>query len=359
MAGVLALPAVWPLAIPRGRRKGKVTAKRSFERGLATEFRTVTRSSDPGQEPQGVSLASYGGNWTTALAAAAAHPDKLLRVPSGTWPAPAIFPQAGVTIRGAGRGVTIVPRNAAQGGLDLNGFFHIANDDVVVEDMTIQGWPGTGTSDDVLIQVKEAARARIRRVRLEHAQGAGLYFWGAGAVDGLCEDVEIDDVVFRWNGAHGVGLWIYNGASFNAFKRISISNVNYSALFIDAGTETGPALSADYNYLEDVTVTNGSRSTAIGVGNGVQLTGSTGTVFRRLTVTDQNNGAAIGFGVDQSGLRSTENEFYDTTVSDVTSGDVINFGGQTGNVFDGGTGSGNAIGSAGNTIRNWPGLTLA
>ena len=36
---------------------------------------------------------------------------------------------------------------------------------------------------------------------------------------------------------------------------------------------------------------------------------------------------------------------------------TVNFGGTTGNTLNGGTGTGNMSGEAGNTVTNWPGLS--
>ena len=306
-----------------------------------------------------VSLADYGGNWGTAIEAAKTH-GNVLYVPAGTWPAPRIFPYAGLTIRGAGVGQTFVPRSSP-GALASGGFFHVTKVNVTISDLTLRGWPITsGLSDDILIYGNNATNLKVLRVNLENAQGAGLFTEGATMTGGVFQDITITNTMFRSNGYHGVALWAYKGTNNNTYQRITIDGAHYAGIMIDAGT-TGStdAASVNDNVFEDIVIRRAARNPSSGgstYGYGWLFTGGARNTVTRYTITDQPSGAALAFGFDQSGLGSNDNTLTTGTVLRITSGDIVSFGGTRGNTLNGGTGSGYASGASGNTITNWPGL---
>ena len=323
-------------------------------------FTSTPPPSTPPPVTGGANLADYGGNWSAAMEAAKSH-GNVLYVPAGTWPAPRIFPYAGLTIRGAGAGQTVVTRSAP-GALAAGGFFHVSTSDVTIADLTLRGWPiSAGLSDDILIYGLNARRLTVQRVNLENPQGVGLFTEGT-TTGGLFEDITVRNVLYRSNGYHGVGVWAYKGSSANTYRRITIDGVNYSGIMIDAGT-TGStdAASVNDNVFEDIVIRHAARQALPGgggMGAGWMFTGGARNVVRRYEITDQGMGAALAFGADQSGIGSSGNSLTSGTVLRISSTDVISLGGgATGNTFNGGTGGGHVVGSwAGNTITNWPGL---
>jgi hypothetical protein len=305
-------------------------------------------------------LADYGGDWSAAMTAAKTH-GNVLYVPAGTWRAPRIFPYAGLTIRGAGAGLTIIDRNAP-GALAAGGFFHVTTNDVTISDLTLRGWPtSSGPSDDILIYGLNAQRLTVQRVNLLNPQGVGLFTEGS-TTGGLFEDITIQNVLYRSNGYHGVGLWAYKGSSGNTYRRITIDGTNYNGIMIDAGT-TGStdAASVNDNLFEDIVIRHAARQALPnggGMGAGWMFTGGARNIVRGYEITDQSMGAALAFGADQSGIGSTQNNLSNGTVLRINSTDVISLGGgATSNTFNGGSGGGHVVGQwSGNTITNWPGL---
>jgi hypothetical protein len=121
----------------------------------------------------GVSLATYNGDWVRAMAAAKTNGD-LITVPAGTWPSPRISPYAGLTIRGAGAGVSFITRNAP-GVYRDGGLFKVTVPNVTITDLTVRGWPkAQGLSDDILVNGINATNLKVQRVNLEDAQGIGI-----------------------------------------------------------------------------------------------------------------------------------------------------------------------------------------
>jgi hypothetical protein len=316
----------------------------------------VTPTPSPTPATTGVNLADYGGNWANAIAAAETR-GKVVNVPAGTWPAYRIFASySGLTIRGAGA-TSIVPRNASQPCCDVGGFIHVTATNVTIEGITLRGW--TSSSDDIMINGRDAAGLVVRNVRIENAKGIGIQLQGANMRNALIEDVTILNTTYRSNGYHGVGFWLYNGASDNVIRRLTVDGADYAGVFLDAGTESGPALTTDRNTFEDVVVRNVSRvrlpSSAFGAG--IMLTGASFNTFTRWTATDVPFGPGIALGWDQSGIGSNDNRFTTGNVARIASQDVISFGGQVRNVVDGGTGTGYVRGLTGNSVINWPELT--
>jgi hypothetical protein len=212
----------------------------------------------------GVSLATYNGDWAQAMAAAPAK-GNLITVPAGTWPSPQIVPYAGLTIRGAGAGVSIVARNAAvaqdNNAIPTNNpVFKVNVANVAIMDLTIRGWPiASGPSDDILISGSEATGLRVQRVNLENAQGIGIQTQGplGGMTGGLFEDITIANTLVRSNGAHGVALWLYKGTSGCTYRRITINGAVGTGIALDAGTSGDPnATSVDNNVFQDITISN-------------------------------------------------------------------------------------------------------
>ena len=284
-------------------------------------------------------------------------------MPPGTWPAPRIFPYAGLTIRGAGAGQTIIPRSSP-GALASGGFFHVTKANVTISDLTLRGWPvASGLSDDIGIYADNATGLRVLRVNIENMQGVGLFTESTTSSTamsgGLFEDITIQNIVYRSNGYHGVGLWAYHGSNHNTYRRITVDGVNYAGIMIDAGTTVGTAASVDNNVFADIVIRHAARKAlpgGAGTGYGFLFTGGSGNSVTRYEITDQSMGTALAFGFDQSGIGSNANVLATGTVLRITSGDVVSFGGTRGNSLNGGTGSGNVSGLSGNTITNWPGL---
>ena len=270
---------------------------------------TTPPSPTPTPVAAGANLADYGGNWATAIEASKTR-GKLLIVPAGTWPAPRIFPYAGLTIRGDGRAVSIVTRTA-KGAHAVGGFFHVTTANVTISDLTIKGWPiAAGTSDDILVNGIDATGLRILRVDLVDAQGIGIQLEGALMSGALVEDVSITNTTFRDNGYHGVALWPYNGTHDSTFRRIAIDGADYAGIFCDAGTTVGTAAGVDDNTFEDIVIRHAARKAlpaGAGIGAGWMLTGAKGNTATGWEITDQTLGAAMAFGYDQSGLPSTDN----------------------------------------------------
>jgi hypothetical protein len=310
----------------------------------------------------GVSLADYGGNWSTAIEAAKTH-GNVLNVPAGTWPASVVVPYSGLTIRGAGASLSIVPRSGPSAmtmGEGDGAFFRIVVPNVTITDLTLRGWPiAQGPSDDILIWGNNATNLHVQRVNLQGPQGIGLMLEsvsGASVMTGaVIEDVTITNVLRRFNGTHGVGLWGYHGANHDTFRRITIDGTDYAGVMLDAGTTVGTALSVDDNTFEDITIRRAGRAAVYGYG--WIITGASRNNVSRWTVTDQAAGIPLSFGPDQSGLGSCSNTFTFGDIERIASTDGVGFGGQSGNRIDTGTGTGRVYSPAGNTVVNWPGLT--
>jgi hypothetical protein len=358
-ASLLALLLALPLLM--GARPPNYCATHPSHPWCALPTLTPRPTPTPTPATTGVSLADYGGNWAQAIAAAETR-GKVVTVPAGTWPAYRILTTyPGLTIDGAGPGLTIVPRNASQPCCDVGGFMHVTHANVTIQDMTLRGWPvASGPSDDILLNGRNATGLVARNLRLEDAQGIGVQIEGATMTGALLEDLTITNVVYRSNGYHGVGLWLYNGASGNTVRRVTVDGAHYAGVFLDAGTESGPAQATDDNVFSDVVVRNAGRQALPGggVGAGWQLTGAARNRITGWTVTDQVRGPAVAFGFDQSGLGAPDNVFTNGALARIASGDAISFGGTTGNLIDTGTGAGRVYRAAGNTIRNWPDLQV-
>jgi hypothetical protein len=287
----------------------------------------------------------------------------VLYVPAGTWPAPRIFPYAGLTIRGAGADRTFIPRSSP-GALASGGFFHVTKANVTISDLTLRGWPvGSGASDDIGIYGDNATGLRVLRVNIENMQGVGLFTestTSSTAMSGaLFEDITIRNVTYRSNGYHGVGLWAYHGSNHNTYRRITIDGVHYAGVMIDAGTTVGTAASVDDNVFSDIIIRRAARKAlpgGAGTGYGFLFTGGADNTVTRYEITDQSMGTALAFGFDQSGIGSNDNILGAGTILRITSGTLVSFGGTRGNSLNGGTGSGHVSGASGNTITNWPGL---
>lgn len=314
---------------------------------------------EPVQEPEGVSLADYGGDWTAAMNAAKAQGNRI-NVPAGVWPVARITPYAGLTIAGVGP-ASIIARNAP-GPLEAGGFIHAVINDVTVSDVTLRGYPLTsGKSDDIGVYGRNAPNLRVLRVVIEKMQGAGIFTEGA-TTGALFEDVVINETTFRSNGYHGVAVWCYKGSSGNTYRRVTINGADFVGVSIDAGT-TGStdAASVNDNVFEDVVIRNAGRKPLpnnAAIGAGFMFTGGRGNTVTRWEVTDQVRGPALAFGADQSGIGSTQNTLRTGLIARIASGDAFTFGGGAiGNLIDGGSGSGRVVGASGNTILNWPGLT--
>lgn len=314
-----------------------------------------TATPAPTPVPAGVSLADYGGNWADAIAAAQTR-GKLVNVPAGTWPAFRILTTySGLTIRGAGPGASIVPRNASQPLCDC-GFMHVTHASVTIEGLTLRGWPiSSGLSDDIMINGVNTTGLVVRNVAIANAQGIGIQI--ENVTGALITDVTITNTLIRSNGYHGVALWLYKGASSNTIRRVTIDGAAYAGVALDAGTNTGTSFTVDDNVFTDITVRNVSKQRIDGnQGSGWLITGASRNTISNWTLTDVPIGAGLVFGFDQGGLPSNDNRFTNGTTARIASTDVVSFGGQLRNVLDGGTGSGCILGLSGNSVLNWPGL---
>lgn len=295
---------------------------------------------------------AFAGDWTAAIAAAPAN-GNLINVPAGPWPSPVIRPYAGLTIRGVPG--AIITRVGVPNAPDV-GLIDVRVAGVTIEGLTIRGTFKTnpGAGDDTLIYGVGSTGLTVRNCILEDANGIGIQTRDASGM--LFEDLIVRNVGVRSNGAHGVAVWPYHGTKTSTFRRLIIDGAVYAGLFLDAGTSVGTASSVDDNVLEDVTVKRAAKGGGIvGVGAGVMVTGAKRNAFLRTTVSDQTQGPAFAFGIDQSGLTSLGNRFTTTTIAAISSGIAASFDPTAdGNTFDGATGAGRVVGSAGNTFLNVP-----
>lgn len=294
---------------------------------------------------------------------------KVIYVPNGTYAISRFVAAAGITLRGQDRAQTVLARYGL-GAHAAGGFIHIENAaGVTIENLTIRGTgkrltsTATGQGDDILINVINSSSVRARNLTLSNAQGCGIQTEGSGTFGGVFEDISITNTYVRDNGYHGVALWPYNGTHDNVFRRITIDGADYAGIMIDAGTTVGTAAGVDNNLFEDIVIRNAARYHIAngGTGAGWMWTGGKQNTVNRYTITDLPQGAALAFGADQSGIGSRDNTLSQGYVARIATGIVAGFGGgATGNVLNGGSGSGRVTGSyTGNTIINWPGLSMS
>jgi hypothetical protein len=172
---------------------------------------------------------------------------------------------------------------------------------VTITDLTIKGYPtASGLSDDIGINgIGSPTNLTVQRVTIQDMQGIGIQTESAAgfSTGALFEDITFTNIMYRYNGAHGVALWIYKGTSNGTYRRITINGSLSSGIAIDAGT-TGDtdARSNDNNVFQNITMSNTG-----GTLGGVMITGGNNNTITNISISNiSSSGPAFTVGVDQS-----------------------------------------------------------
>lgn len=248
-----------------------------------------------------------------AIAAAAAE-GGVAFLPPGTYAVSQLRLAAGVAIRGAGTSRTTV-RAIGSAGLPTIVARGVAG--VEIASLTVQGRgvPG-GTGDEILVNLVDAADARVADVHIDRAQGIGLQVEGAGSSNGVYEDIRITNTYVRGNGFHGVAFWVYAGPHDNRVSNLTTDTSDGPGLMLDAGTTVGTGASVSDNVLTNVTILRAARQPG---GAGILLAGaSRNTVMGfRIEDTFAHDSVAISIQQDQTGIPAERNLIADGVITDV------------------------------------------
>lgn len=216
---------------------------------------------DTVSSPGAINVKSYGavGNGTAddataiqaTIDAANALGGRVVLLPQGTYRVVAgVVLKSGVTLRGEGRGVTIIhgdPTGTLAGvvrGTSITDFG--------VEHLTISG---TIATDGVeLLDFVTSTDGRIHDVGLDTGTYLGLFF-------NTCSRIEVNglwvsDIIQKSTGVGGTGVHIFHGNTDIVLSNIFVDTVEGEGLWLDAGTTGGGGVANTNCVLSNINVKN-------------------------------------------------------------------------------------------------------